>query len=260
MDGTRFNAERLDYLPGEELKIIQSSEVFSFSMDAVLLAQFTYLPIQKGRVIDLCTGNGVIPLLLSKRTKAHIEAVEIQARLFNMAQRSVVLNQLDQQIIIHHMDLKDTPQTFGHGGFDVVTCNPPYMPIQTGMQHHNEHFAIARHEIMCCLEDVVLTASRLVKPGGRVSLVHRPHRLTDIITLMREYKVEPKRIRFVHPKQGKEANMLLIEGMKDGQPDLRLLPPLVVYNDDNEYTQELKQIYYRDMDRKQYIDRNEDEI
>jgi tRNA1(Val) A37 N6-methylase TrmN6 len=106
---------------------------------------------------------------------------------------------------------------------------------------------------MCCLEDVVRTASQLVKPGGRVSLVHRPHRLIDIITLMREYKVEPKRIRFVHPKQGKEANMLLIEGMKDGQPDLRLLPPLIVYTDNNEYTEELKQTYYGDMDRKQYI-------
>jgi tRNA1(Val) A37 N6-methylase TrmN6 len=246
MDDIRFDAERLDYLPGEELKIIQSSEVFSFSMDAVLLSQFTYLPIQRGRVMDLCTGNGVIPLLLSKRTKAQIEGVEIQERLFNMARRSVSLNQLDKQISIHHMDLKESPQIFGHGTFDVVTCNPPYMPTHTGMHHHNEHFAIARHEIMCCLEDVILTASHLVKPGGRVSLVHRPHRLTDIITLMREYKIEPKRIRFVHPKHGKEANMLLIEGMKDGQPDLRLLPPLVVYNDHNEYTEELKQIYYGD--------------
>lgn len=247
MDDIGSDAERLDYLPGEKLKIYQSPEVFSFSMDAVLLAQYTYLPIQKGRVMDLCTGNGVIPLLMSKRTKAWIEGVEIQERLFSMARRSVALNQLDEQITIHHMDLKDTPQTFGHGSFDVVTCNPPYMPIHTGMHHHNEHVAIARHEIMCCLEDVIFTASQLVKPGGRVSFVHRPHRLTDIMTLMREYKIEPKRIRFVYPKLGKEANMLLIEGMKDGQPDLRLLPPLIVYAENNEYTEELKQIYYGDV-------------
>jgi tRNA1(Val) A37 N6-methylase TrmN6 len=252
------HSERLDYLPGQKLKIIQSPNVFSFSMDAVLLARFTYLPIRKGRVMDLCTGNGVIPLLLSKRTKAIIEGVEIQELLFDMALRSVGINQLDAQIKIHHLDLKKATQTFGHGVYDVVTCNPPYMPTQTGMHHRNEHFAIARHELLCCLEDVILTASQLVKPGGRVSLVHRPNRLTDIITLMRQYRLEPKRIRFVHPKQHKEANMLLIEGMKDGQPDIKLLPPLIVYTDKGEYTEELKQIYYRDSDENQDGDaRNE---
>lgn len=238
------DSERIDYLIANKLKIIQSQEVFSFSMDAVLLAKFTYLPIKKGRVMDLCTGNGVIPLLLSTRTQALIEGLEIQERLFHMATRSVKMNELEAKIKIHHMDLKEAPKQIGHGKFDVVTCNPPYMSAQSGEHHQNQHYAVARHELMCCLEDVIRVASHLVKQGGRVSLVHRPNRLIDIITLMRTYRIEPKRMRFVHPKAGKDANMLLIEGMKDGQPDLKLLPPLIVYTDQDEYTEELKEIYY----------------
>jgi len=238
------SAERFDYLLTNDLKIIQSSEVFSFSMDAVLLAKFANIPISKGRIMDLCTGNGVIPLLLSTRTKAQIEAVEIQERLYDMAERSVNLNQLQEQIKIYHMDLKEAPQKLGHGRFDYVTCNPPYMPMITGETHHNEHYAIARHEVMCCLEDVVKVSAQLLRPGGKVSFVHRPGRLMDIVTCMREYRLEPKRLRFVHPKIHKEANMILIEGMKDAQPDLKLLPPLIVYNEDNQYTAELKEIYF----------------
>lgn len=237
-------SERIDYLIANELKIIQSQEVFSFSMDAVLLAKFAHIPLKKGRVMDLCTGNGVIPLLLSTRTEGLIEGVEIQEKLYQMAIRSVQMNELEAQINLHHMDLKEAPKQIGHGRFDVVTCNPPYMPAQSGEHHQNQHYAIARHELMCCLEDVIRVASHLVKQGGRVSLVHRPNRLIDIIALMRTFKIEPKRMRFVHPKMGKDANMLLIEGMKGGQPDLKLLPPLIVYTDQDEYTAELKEIYY----------------
>jgi tRNA1(Val) A37 N6-methylase TrmN6 len=247
MNTELLGSERLDYLIANELQIIQSQEVFSFSMDAVLLAKFATLPINKGKIMDLCTGNGVIPLLLSTRSKSQIEAVEIQERLYDMAQRSIALNQLQNRITIHHMDLKEAPAKIGHGLYDVVTCNPPYMPATTGAHHHNEHYAIARHEIMCCLEDVIQVSSQLLRPGGRASFVHRPSRLMDIVTLMRKYKLEPKRIRFVHPKQEKEANMVLIEGMKDAQPELRLLPPLIVYNEHNQYTEELKTIYYGDL-------------
>jgi tRNA1(Val) A37 N6-methylase TrmN6 len=183
-------------------------------------------------------------LLLSTRTEAAIEGVEIQERLFDMAVRSLSLNQMESRITFHHMDLKNAPQTLGHGVFDVVTCNPPYMPIHTGVQHQNEHFALARHEIMCCLEDVIRVSTQLLRPGGRASFVHRPSRLMDILSLMRAYRLEPKRIRFVHPKLGKEANMILIEGMKDAAPDLKLLPPLIVYDEENEYTAELKEIYF----------------
>lgn len=236
--------ERVDYLIRDELKIIQSKEVFSFSMDAVLLAKFAYLPLKKGRVIDLCTGNGVIPLLLSRRTEAEIEGVEIQERLIDMARRSVKWNKLEHRIRLHHLDLKLAPDVLGHGVYDVVTCNPPYQPKETGLHNQNQYYALARHELLCTLEDVIRVSSQLLRPGGKAAFVHRPHRLIDLLTLMRKYKLEPKRLRFVHPKLGKEANMILVEGMKDARPELRLLPPLIVYTDENQYTEEMNQIYF----------------
>ncbi|WP_243292592.1 tRNA1(Val) (adenine(37)-N6)-methyltransferase [Bacillus sp. FJAT-47783] len=237
--------ERLDYLLAEDLRIIQSPSVFSFSIDAVLLSKFVYMPIQKGNILDLCTGNGVIPLLLSTRTKGKITGVEIQERLFKMAERSVEYNQLSNQINIIHGDIKDMPKQLGFGKFDVVTCNPPYFktPGQEEI-NNNEHYAIARHEIYCTLEDVVRVSSQLVRAGGKVAFVHRPGRLLEIVELMRHYKIEPKRIRFVYPKLGKEANTLLIEGTKGGKQDLKVLPPLIVYNDKNEYTKEIYEILY----------------
>lgn len=239
------NGERLDHLLAEDLKIIQSPSVFAFSLDTVLLAKFAYVPIQKGKVIDLCTGNGVIPLLLSLRSKSEITGVEIQEKIYDMAQRSVQYNQLEDRIQLIHGDLKDMPSRLGHGKFDVVTCNPPYFqtPGKDEM-NKNEHLAIARHEIYCTLEDVIRVSSQLVKQGGKVALVHRPGRLLDILTLMRAHRLEPKRMRFVYPKEGKEANTLLIEGIKDGKPDLKILPPLIVYNQNNEYTAEVNDILY----------------
>jgi tRNA1(Val) A37 N6-methylase TrmN6 len=237
--------ERLDYLLAENLRIIQSPSVFSFSIDAVLLARFAYLPIQKGNIIDLCTGNGVIPLLLSKRTKGTITGVEIQERLYNMAIRSVEYNQLTNQIHIIKGDLKDMPGQLGNGKFDVVTCNPPYFTTPSkGIINENEHFAIARHEILCTLEDVVRVSSSLLKQGGKAAFVHRPGRLLDILSLMRKYRLEPKRLQFVYPKLGKEANTILVEGIKDGNRDLKILPPLIVYNEDNQYTEEVDEILY----------------
>ncbi|MFC0046541.1 methyltransferase [Metabacillus iocasae] len=241
-----YEDERLDYLLAEEnLRIIQSPSVFAFSLDAVLLAKFAYVPIQKGHIIDLCTGNAVIPLLLSKRTHALITGVEIQERLHSMAERSISYNQLEDQIQVIHGDLKDMPQKLGHGKFDIVTCNPPYfLTPKKDEQNINEHFAIARHEIHCTLEDVIRVSSQLVRQGGKIALVHRPGRLLDIVTLMRKYKVEPKRLQFVYPKAGKEANTILIEGIKGGNADLKVLPPLFVYQDNNEYTKELESILY----------------
>lgn len=237
--------ERLDYLLAEDLRIIQSPSVFSFSLDAVLLAKFAYVPIQKGNIIDLCSGNGVIPLFLSTRTKGKIIGVEIQERLYDMAVRSIQYNGLENRIEMIHGDIKEMSKQLGYGKFEVVTCNPPYFktPPQ-GEINPNEHLAIARHEILCTLEDVIKVSSDLVKQGGKVALVHRPGRLMDIVTLMRQYRLEPKRIQFIYPKQGKEANTLLIEAIKDGSPDLKILPPLVVYQDNNEYTKEIRAILY----------------
>ncbi|AIM16590.1 MULTISPECIES: tRNA1(Val) (adenine(37)-N6)-methyltransferase [Neobacillus] len=237
--------ERLDYLLAEDLRIIQSPSVFSFSLDAVLLAKFAYVPIQKGNIIDLCSGNGVIPLFLSTRTKGKIIGVEIQERLYDMAVRSIQYNGLENRIQMVHGDIKEMPKQLGYGRFEVVTCNPPYFKTPPeGEINPNEHLAIARHEILCTLEDVIKVSSDLVKQGGKVALVHRPGRLMDIVTLMRQYRLEPKRIQFIYPKQGKEANTLLIEAIKDGSPDLKILPPLVVYHDNNEYTKEIRAILY----------------
>jgi tRNA1(Val) A37 N6-methylase TrmN6 len=237
--------ERLDYLLAEKLRIIQSPSVFSFSLDAVLLSKFVHVPIQKGNLVDLCAGNGVIPLLLSTRTKGQIIGVEIQERLFDMARRSVEYNGLSEQITMIHGDIKDIPKEIGYSKFDVVTCNPPYFPTSSQEEmNRNMHYAIARHEILCTLEDVVRVSSQLLRQGGKAAFVHRPGRLMDLLSLMRKYRVEPKRLQFVYPKAGKEANTILIEGIKDGSPDLKVLPPLVVYNEKHEYTPEIRRILY----------------
>lgn len=240
--------ERLDDLTGK-LKIIQSNEVFSFSMDAVLLAHFASVP-KKGRIVDLCSGNGVIPLLISTYTTAEIYGVEIQRRLADMAARSVELNNLTKQIHIIQGDLKDSPHMLGKGTFDLVTVNPPYLPLDGQEKNINQHVAIARHEITTNLSEVINTGSQLLKVGGRFSMVHKPTRLVDIIYLLRESRIEPKRIRFVHPARDREANMVLIEGTKYGGKELHVIPPLIVYDDNGKYTEEIYQIYYGDLNER----------
>ena len=237
--------ERLDYLLAEDLRIIQSPSVFSFSLDAVLLAKFTYVPVKQGAIVDLCTGNGVIPLFLSARTKAKITGVELQPRLADMAMRSVSYNQLGEQISILEGDVKTVPQQLGIEKYDVVTCNPPYFPAhEASNKNLKEHLAIARHELYLTLDEAVQSASQLLKQGGKAAFVHRPGRLLDIVTAMRANRLEPKRIRFVYPKEGKEANTLLIEGIKDGKPDLKILPPLYVYDDEGNDTEEVREMLY----------------
>lgn len=238
-----FDDERIDYLPNKKLKIIQSSSVFSFSIDAVLLAKFCYVPIQKGEILDLCSGNGVIPLLLSERSKANITGVEIQHRLYDMAMRSAILNQLEKQITFIQDNILHLLRTFKHGTFDTITCNPPYFQTVTEKERNeNEHLAIARHEIYCTLKDVIEISSKLVRQKGKVALVHRPERLSDIVYLMKRHGIEPKRVQFVHPKQEAEANMVLVEGIKDGKPGLKVLPPIIVYQNE-QYSTEFRAIY-----------------
>ncbi|ERN53508.1 tRNA1(Val) (adenine(37)-N6)-methyltransferase [Alkalihalophilus marmarensis] len=239
-----YQDERIDYIAGTDLKVIQSPSVFSFSIDAILLARFTYLPIQKGNILDLCSGNGVIPLVLSTRTKATITGVEIQERLWDMARRNEELNKLNQQLHFELADLNQLPPSIKKGSFDVVTCNPPYFEtVSEEEKNKNLHLAIARHEIHCSLEDVIRVCSQYVKQKGKVTLVHRPERLSDIIYLMKNYRIEPKRMQLVHPKKGKEANIVLIEGIKDGSSGLKCLPPLTVYGLDGEYTKEFEEVY-----------------
>lgn len=238
--------ERIDDLLTNEMKIIQSKEVFCFSLDAVLLARFASLPLKRGRIVDLCTGNGVIPLLLSARTECPIDAVEIQERLYDMAKRNVELNGLKNRISIYHGDVKEAYKFLGNGGYDALTCNPPYMPVIGGEKNKSSHVAIARHEILLTLEEMIQASSRLVRTGGKVAYVHRSGRLGDLIAIMRKYRIEPKRMRLVYPKAEAEANMVLIEGIRDGKPDLRVLPPLIVYKEDGTYCDEIYSIYYGD--------------
>ncbi|TCM88671.1 tRNA1(Val) A37 N6-methylase TrmN6 [Paenibacillus sp. BK033] len=221
--------ERIDDLMTETgLRIIQSREVFSFSLDAVLLSKFATIP-KRGRILDLCTGNGVIPMLLTTRTDAKIDAVEIQPRLADMARRSVTMNNLSEQVSIIEADLKIYMKEAGNGIYDAVTVNPPYMAVKAGDSNENDHYAIARHEIHCTLDDVVHACARLVRSGGKVAMVHRPSRFIDIMETMRKYRLEPKRVQFIHPNAQGEANMVLIEAIRDGKPELRLLPPVFVY-------------------------------
>ncbi|MBT2583822.1 tRNA1(Val) (adenine(37)-N6)-methyltransferase [Planococcus sp. ISL-109] len=237
--------ERLDYLLAENLRIIQSPSVFSFSLDAVLLARFAYVPKKRGRIVDLCTGNGAIPLFLSARTESRITGVELQPRLAGMAQRSVEFNELTSQIDIVEGDVKEIPASLGYEKFDAVLCNPPYFPAhEMSDKNLSEHMAIARHELHLTLDEAVRSASQLLKQGGKAAFVHRAGRLIDIMAAMRANRLEPKRIRLVYPKAGKEANTLLIEGIKDGKPDLKVLPPLIVYGDDGEYTEEVRGLLY----------------
>ncbi len=241
-----FDDERIDYLLNDAcMRIIQSPTAFAFSLDAVLLAHFAYVPVKKGRILDLCTGNGVIPLLLTKRTNARIIGVEIQERIFQMAERNVELNDMFDQLQIIHGDLKEMQPVLGQSSFDVVTCNPPYFKTPSDTEHnHNEFLTIARHEVCCTLEDVIKACKLHVRPGGKVAMVHRPGRLVDIIEQFRKYKLEPKRMQLVYPKKGKNANMLLVEGIRDGKSDLKILPPLYIYEGDGSYTKEAGEIIY----------------
>ncbi|SDS80403.1 tRNA1(Val) A37 N6-methylase TrmN6 [Paenibacillaceae bacterium GAS479] len=236
-------SERLDDLLTHNLRIIQSREVFSFSMDAVLLARFAGIP-KRGRIIDLCTGNGVVPLLMSTRTSASIDAVEIQPRLADMARRSVELNGLQNRIQVVEGDLREQAKLLGYGKYDAVTVNPPYLPPSSGDRNENEHYAAARHEMNGTLEEIVEQCARLLRTGGKAAMVHRPARLVEIIAAMTRWKLEPKRIRFVHPHAGAEANMVLIEAMRDAKPSVRLLPPLIVYKDKQQYSEEIMEIYF----------------
>lgn len=235
--------ERLDDLQRNGYKLIQNTKIFCFGMDAVLLCAFTR--VEKGEeVLDLGTGNGVIPILLKGRTEGkHFTGLEIQDVNVDLARRSVQYNRIEDDVLIVQGDIKEASKIFGGASFDVVTTNPPYMNENHGLKNPESHKAIARHEILCTLEDVIREGTKVLKPGGRFNMIHRPHRLVEIIDLMKKYKVEPKRIRMVHPFADKEANMVLIEGIRGAKPMVKIEPPLVIYESAGVYTEEVKNLY-----------------
>ena len=235
--------ERIDDLQRNGYRIIQNPDKFCFGMDAVLLSGF--VRVKPGaRVLDMGTGTGIIPLLVEAKTQAaQISAIEVQEESADMARRSVLLNGLEDKIDIVTGDLREADQFFDAASFDVVTCNPPYMIGQHGLTNPDEPKAIARHEILCTLEDVVRTAAKLLKPGGYYCMVHRPFRLAEIITVMTAYKLEPKRMKLVYPYVDREPTMVLIEGCRGGKPRMTVEKPLIIFKEPNVYTNEICDVY-----------------
>lgn len=235
--------ERYDELNRNGYKIIQNPEKFCFGMDAVLLSGFVRVKKDE-TVLDLGTGTGIIPILLEARTEGkHFTGLEIQKESVDMAGRSVLHNHLQEKIDIVCGDIKEAGDIFDAASFDVVTTNPPYMIDSHGLKNPGEPKAIARHEILCTLEDVVRAAANLLKPGGRFYMVHRPFRLAEIMTLMSQYRLEPKRMQMVYPYVDKEPNMVLIEGKRGGKPRLTVEKPLIVYKEPGVYMPEIYEIY-----------------
>jgi len=230
----------------ERMKIIQRPDLFNFSLDSTLLADFVTLNRKALNAVDLCAGNGPIPLFLSIRSeKLAIYGVELQEVAYDLGKRSVELNGLDGRIKMLHADVKGIHQQLGEQAFDVVTCNPPFFKVDPSSNlNRNNHLTIARHETKVTLADVVREASLLLKHGGNLALVHRPERLVEIMETLRAYKLEPKRLRMVYPKVGREANTILIEARKGNPGGLKILPPLYVYHEDGTYTNEIKRIFH----------------
>ncbi len=235
--------ERLDYLIREDLRIIQNDAVFSFSTDALLLGHFTEVR-KRDRILDVCAGNGVIPLLLSDKGNNVITGVEIQPQLVNMAVRSVQYNHLEDRITMVEMDINALIQAYSPAQFDLITCNPPYFKANQTNQHQLEAHKIARHEIYCTLDDCLRVSNHLLKEGGRVVMVHRAERMLDLFESMRHYRIEPKRLHMIFSKPGKAAQTIVVEGRKGGRQGLDIAPPFYIYDEQGDYTPEMKEIYY----------------
>ncbi|MDO5425841.1 MAG: tRNA1(Val) (adenine(37)-N6)-methyltransferase [Eubacteriales bacterium] len=235
--------ERLDDLHRNGFQIIQNKEKFCFGMDAVLLSGFA--KVREGEtVLDLGTGTGIIPILLAGKTPGkHFTGLEIQPESADMAKRSVFLNHLEDRISIVEGDLREATQFFDAASFDVITSNPPYMTGKHGLVNPDMPKAIARHEICCTLEDLVSQTEKLLRPGGKFFLVHRPFRLVEILTALSAHHLEPKRMRLVYPFVDKEPNMVLIEAMRGGKPRITVEKPLIVYKEPGVYHDEIYEIY-----------------
>ncbi len=234
-----------NYLLGyNDLKIVQDTEMFNFSLDSVLLPNFVTLNKNIKNILDIGCGNAPIPLILSTKTDAKITGVEIQKSVYEMARESVKLNNLEDQISIINADIKELKDKLETETFDVITCNPPFFEVKDESKlNKNDYKTIARHEVKLTLEELMKISRKLLKNNGVVSLVHRPERLVDILTTMRNNNIEPKKIRFVYPKKNKEANILLIEGTKNGKKGLKIYPPLYAHDENGDYTKEVQEYF-----------------
>lgn len=235
--------ERLDDLQIKGYEIIQHPGKFCFGMDSSLLSSFVRVKSQD-RVLDLGTGTGILPILLEAKTKGkHFTGLEIQEESADMARRSVLHNHLEEKIEIITGDIKEASAIFGHVSFDVVVTNPPYMIGQHGLKNETDAMTIARHETLCTLDDILRESAKLLPFKGRFYMVHRPFRLAEILSKMVAYKIEPKRMQLVYPYVDKEPNMVLIEGVRGGNSRMTVEKPLIVYEKDGSYTQEVLELY-----------------
>lgn len=235
--------ERIDDLQRNGYRIIQNPEKFCFGMDAVLLSGFANAK-ETDRLLDLGTGTGIIPLLMEAKYKCReLIGLEIQEESADMAARSVALNNLTEKIQIVTGDIKEADSLFASASFDCITCNPPYMIGQHGLQNPEGPKAIARHEVLCTFEDVARVTAKLLKPGGHFFLVHRPFRLPEIMTTLSQYKLEPKRMQLVYPYVDKEPNMVLLEAVRGGNPRMTVEKPLIVYKEPGVYMQDIYDVY-----------------
>jgi tRNA1(Val) A37 N6-methylase TrmN6 len=224
--------------------IYQNDDYFAFSLDSVLLSNFVTLKLSDKKIVDFCCGNAPIPMLMSFRTKARIFGVELQKEVFSLGYDSVIENGMSEQISLFNADVKDVYDYIDAESMDVVTCNPPYFKYQEGsLVNDNDVKTVARHEIKLNLDDVLKASRYVLKNGGTFAMVHRPDRMMEIINLMQKYGIEPKKIRLVYPKMGKDANILLIEGIKNGKSGLKVLSPLFIHNEDGSYVEEVRKMF-----------------
>ena len=224
--------------------IYQNDEWFSFSLDSVLLANFVDINFNDKKIIDFCTGNAPVPMLLSYKTKNEIIGIEIQKEVYDLAVKSVYENKLEDRIKIINDDINNLSNLYNSDYFDIITCNPPYFKTENELLFNNNDIkTIARHEVKLKLEDVIKNARYILKNGGTFAMVHRPDRMIEIINLMQKYGIEPKKLRLVYPKMGKDANILLIEGIKNGKTGLKVLSPLYTHNSDGSYVDEIREMF-----------------
>lgn len=237
--------EVINYLLGyDNLKIYQNTDMFNFSLDSVLLPNFVSISKKTKRILDIGTGNAVIPIILSTKTSALIDAVEIQKEVYELGKKSIEYNKLEKQINIYNVDIKDFYKNIETDTYDIITCNPPFFKVdEKSNLSDSEYKKIARHEIKLNLEDIMIVSKKLLKNNGILAIVHRTDRLIDIIELMRKYNIEPKKIEFIYPKENTNSNIVLVEGSKNGKPGLKILKPLISHTNDDEYTDELKKYF-----------------
>lgn len=228
----------------KNMKIVQNTDWFSFSLDSILLANFVKINKKTKNIIDFCTGNAPIPLILSQKSNANIIGIELQKEVYNLAEKSVEINNLSSRIKLYNMDIKDLPKIYETDTFDLITCNPPFFKMnELSKINDNDIKSIARHEIKINLDDIFSLARKLLKNNGSICIVHRTDRLVDIITSMKSNNIEPKRIQFVFPKLNSESNIILVEGTKNGNSGLKVLNPLYVHDKNGNYLEEIKKMF-----------------